>query len=126
MNNSTAEQRGFTLLEVMVALALFATLSIALFSAASHVARTSAALAERSLAQWLADNCLNELRARMRPATSGHDEERLAFAGRDWRLVSDIGPAPDPRLLKVSLDVLLEGTRPVRRAHLVGFIEAQP
>ncbi|MDE3737359.1 MULTISPECIES: type II secretion system minor pseudopilin GspI [Pseudomonas] len=126
MNASRPEQQGFTLLEVMVALAIFATLSIALYNAAIHVAGTSAALTERSLAHWLADNRLSELRAHMRPAPSGHDEERLGFAGRDWRLVSEVGPAPDPRLLKVSLEVLVDGARPVRRAHLVGFIEAQP
>ncbi|WP_442969271.1 type II secretion system minor pseudopilin GspI [Pseudomonas sp. Q1-7] len=110
----------------MVALAIFATLSVALYSAAQHVAGNSAGLTERSLAQWLADNRLNELRARMKTAATGHAEERIAFAGRDWLLESEIGPAPDPQLLKVSLAVKVDAARPVRRAQLVGFIEARP
>lgn len=126
MKASRPEHSGFTLLEVMVALAIFATLSLALLSAAQHVAVNSASLTERSLALWLADNRLNELRAHMRPAAIGHDDERLDFAGRQWQLSSEIGPAPDPRLLKVSLQVWLDGAHPVRRAQLVGFIEAQP
>ncbi|MFK0089234.1 type II secretion system minor pseudopilin GspI [Pseudomonas sp. NPDC090755] len=120
------EQRGFTLLEVMIALAIFATLSIALYSAAQHVVGNSAGLTERSLAQWLAENRMNELRARLRPIANGHSEERLSFAGRNWLLLSDIGPAPDPRLFKVSLQVQITGRVPVRRAQLVGFIERQP
>jgi len=73
---------GFTLLEVMVALAIFATLSVALYSAAGHIAGNSAGLTERSLAQWLADNRLNELRAGMRAPEPGLRQERIAFAGR--------------------------------------------
>lgn len=122
---SNPEQRGFTLLEVMVALTIFATLSMALFSAAQHLAGNSASLTERSLGQWLADNRLNELRAGMHPAADGHAEERITFAGRDWLLTSDIGPAPDPRLLKVNLEVKVDGPRPARRTQLVGFIETR-
>ncbi|MEZ1600800.1 type II secretion system minor pseudopilin GspI, partial [Pseudomonas aeruginosa] len=69
-------QRGFTLLEVMVALAIFAVLSVALYSAAQHIAGNSAGLTERSLAQWLADNRLGELRAGMRPLGDGRRQEQ--------------------------------------------------
>ncbi|EJB8380957.1 type II secretion system minor pseudopilin GspI [Pseudomonas aeruginosa] len=119
-------QRGFTLLEVMVALAIFAILSVALYSAAQHIAGNSAGLTERSLAQWLADNRLNELRAGMRPLDNGRSQETLAFGGRDWLLACNVEAAPDPRLRKVSVEVSLSGAHPIRRAVLVGFVAAQP
>jgi general secretion pathway protein I len=117
---------GFTLLEVMVALSIFATLSVALYSAAQHIAGNSAGLAERSLAHWLADNRLNELRAGMRPLATGQRQERLDFGGRQWLLDSNVSSAPDPVLRKVTLEVTVVGSRPVRRALLSGFIEARP
>lgn len=117
---------GFTLLEVMVALALFATLSVALYSAASHVARNSAGLVERSLANWLADNRLNELRVGLLTPQLGHREERIAFAGREWLLAVNVGSAPDPRLLEVEVAVAVPGRPPLTRTRLTGFIEVRP
>ncbi|WP_256674597.1 type II secretion system minor pseudopilin GspI [Pseudomonas sp. LD120] len=125
----TTEQ-GFTLLEVMVALAIFATLSIALFSAVQHIAINSANLAERTQAAWIADNRMNELRAALRTATTGRDEERIEFGGRRWWLFSTVEAAADARLLQVELRVSAE-TDPQRarqysRARLLGYIEATP
>lgn len=110
----------------MVALSIFATLSVALYSAAQYIASNSAGLAERSLAHWLADNRLNELRAGMRPLATGQRQERLDFGGRQWLLDSNVSSAPDPVLRKVTLEVTVVGSRPVRRALLSGFIEARP
>jgi general secretion pathway protein I len=117
---------GFTLLEVMVALAIFATLSVALYSAAGHIAGNSAGLTERSLAQWLADNRLNELRAGMRAPEPGLRQERIAFAGRQWLLFSEVGQATRAGLRRVTLEVAEPGTPPRVRARLSGLIEATP
>jgi general secretion pathway protein I len=125
-----SSERGFTLLEVMVALAIFATASIALYSAVQHITRNSAGLSERTQALWIADNRLNELRAGMLARGQERQEQRVEFGGRQWWLLTDSEPAPDSRLLKVSVRVSpqasLDDARQYSRAHLVGFIEAQP
>lgn len=125
-----SSERGFTLLEVMVALAIFATASIALYSAVQHITRNSAGLSERTQALWIADNRLNELRAGMLAPGQERQEQRVEFGGRQWWLLTDSEPAPDSRLLKVSVQVSpqasLDDARQYSRAHLVGFIEAQP
>lgn len=125
-----SSERGFTLLEVMVALAILATASIALCSAVQHITRNSAGLSERTQALWIADNRLNELRAGMLAPGQERQEQRVEFGGRQWWLLTDSEPAPDSRLLKVSVRVSpqasLDDARQYSRAHLVGFIEAQP
>ncbi|MCA4963091.1 type II secretion system minor pseudopilin GspI [Pseudomonas sp. Y24-6] len=114
----------------MVALAIFATASIALYSAVQHITRNSAGLSERTQALWIADNRLNELRAGMLARGQERQEQRVEFGGRQWWLLTDSEPAPDSRLLKVSVRVSpqasLDDARQYSRAHLVGFIEAQP
>lgn len=122
--------RGFTLLEVMVALAIFATLSIALFSAVQHIAVNSANLAERTQALWIADNRMNELRTGMQQPSMRPTQERIEFGGRSWWLSSEVEAAPDTRLLKIELRVSAESSpqraRQYSRARLLGYVEARP
>lgn len=99
-----AVQRGFTLLEVMVALAVFATLSAAVFSASQFVLSRGAALEERLFATWIADNQLNEL-AVQGALTPGRQRLVRHFAQRDWWLSQTLERSPDPRLLKVQVSV---------------------
>ena len=97
-------QRGFTLLEVMVALAVFAILSAAVFSASQFVLSRGAALEERLFATWIADNQLNELSVQS-VLTPGRQQLMRHFAQRDWWLSQTLERSADPRLLKVELSV---------------------
>lgn len=97
---------GFTLLEIMVALAIFATLATAVLSASQYVVRQSVAVEERLLAAWVADNQLNELRLQSAP-THGQSQHAVHMASRDWLLRQRISDSAEPGLLKVEIDVSL-------------------
>lgn len=100
--------RGFTLLEIMVALAIFSTLAAAVLSASQYALRQTAAVEERLFAAWLADNQLNELR--LQPGLPlGQQTQVRQMDRRDWLLRLYINTSPDPRLLKVDIDVSLSG-----------------
>jgi general secretion pathway protein I len=99
---------GFTLLEIMVALAIFATLAAAVLSASQYVVRQTGGVEERLFAAWLADNRLNELR--LQPdAAAGHRQQVVHMDRRDWLLRQHISVASDPRLLQIEIDVSLAG-----------------
>ena len=53
--------RGFTLLEVLVALAIFAVASVSLLAAQNAQVRTDGRLADKTLAHWAALNRLAEM-----------------------------------------------------------------
>jgi general secretion pathway protein I len=100
--------RGFTLLEIMVALAVFSTLAAAVMSASQYVVKQTGAVEERLFAAWLADNLLNELR--LQPVlTVGQQQRVVQMDRRDWLLRQHISASTEPRLLQVEVDVSLSG-----------------
>jgi general secretion pathway protein I len=76
--------RGFTLVEVLVALMVVAMGLAALMVAVSGTARSSAYLRDKTLAQWIALNRLTEVRLNMTKFGQNTDKGELVFAGRTW------------------------------------------
>ncbi len=59
--------RGFTLLEVLVALAIFAMVAASVLSASARSLQNASRLEDKTLAMWIADNRLNELQMEQTP-----------------------------------------------------------
>src|SRR5258708_2713948 len=76
--------RGFTLVEVLVALMIVAMGLAALMVAVSSAARTSGYLRDKSLAQWIGLNRLSEVRLNLTKFGQNTDTGELDFAGRTW------------------------------------------
>ena len=96
-------QRGFTLLEVLVALAIFATVAAAVLTASVRSLQNAARLEDKTLAGWIADNRLTELQLASSPPAPGRDSRELSFAGRQWLLYSETVITSDPGLRRVTL-----------------------
>lgn len=78
-------ERGFTLLEMMVALAVFAVLATAVLGASQFSLRQAAQLQERQFALWILDNHLAQLLLEGAPP-GRRDLQRIDFGGRRWQL----------------------------------------
>jgi len=103
--------RGFTLLEVMVALAIVAIALSAGLRAAGVLTDNAGRLADVTAAQWCADNQLTALRlARAFPGV-GDADFRCEQLGRgfDGKLVTR--PTPNPNFRRVDAVVLDEAGR---------------
>ena len=78
------DARGFTLVEVLVALMVVAMGLAALMVAVSGTARSSGYLRDKTLAQWIALNRLTEVRLNMNKFGQNTDTGEFVFAGRMW------------------------------------------
>lgn len=94
---------GFTLLEVLVALAIFGIVAAAVLTAAGRSLNNAARLETLTLAGWIADNRLTELQLQQPPPGIGRESRELAFAGRQWQTLSDVQASAEPGLLRVTV-----------------------
>ena len=105
------QARAFTLLEVLVALAIFALVAASVLAASGRSLQTAARLEDKTLAMWIADNRLTELQLAETPPGDGRDQGELEFAGRRWQWQSEIHATSEPSMRRVPLWV---APRPAR------------
>jgi general secretion pathway protein I len=120
--------RGFTLVEVMVALAVVAiALPALLVSLYQHVDNTGY-LRDKSLAQMVAANKLEELRIISSASESllqGKDSGVATMADRDWYWWLDSKPTQVDQFFRVEIDVAAsEELRDQPLISLVAFMSA--
>jgi general secretion pathway protein I len=82
--NKPHRPRGFTLVEVLVALVIVALGLTALMVAVNGTARTSGFLRDKTLGQWIALNRLSEVRLNVVKFGQNTDTGELDFGNRKW------------------------------------------
>jgi general secretion pathway protein I len=92
---------GFTLIEVMVALAIVAVSLAAGSRAASSVINTSQRLSDVVFAQWCADNQLTELRLMGQLPAVGKSPFTCDQMGRNFKGTIKVQPTPNPSFRRV-------------------------
>lgn len=100
-----APRRGFTLLEVLVALAVVALALGALVGLAGQQIRSIDRQREVLLAEWVAANVLTELRLREPFPETGVREGRTDMGGRPFRWRLTIGATPEPAIRRLELAI---------------------
>ena len=92
---------GFTLIEVMVALAIVAIALAAGSRAASSVVDTSQRLSDVVLGQWCADNQLTDMRLLDQLPPIGKTPFACAQLGRDFKGTLVVKTTPNPSFRRV-------------------------
>ena len=98
-------QQGFTLLEMLVALAVFSLAALALVRLQGVTLRTAADLDSKALGQIVARNLMVEVQSDPLPPSVGEEEGAVANGVLNWRWHRIVKPTDDQRLLQVDLTV---------------------
>lgn len=102
-------QRGLTLVETLVAMAILAAVSLSAFAMLSQGANFAASERDRLAASIVADNLMVEAMLKETAPDLGEDKGEVEFAGRifEWStVVSDSGE----ELRRIELAVRLQGS----------------
>lgn len=116
------QARAFTLIEVLVALAILAVALAAASRASAMLADSSSALRERLLAGWVAQNRLAELQARRAWPDAGTREGETEQAGLKliWRETAS--PTQNKAFRRIEISVAAAGRGDHALARLTGYL----
>ncbi len=117
--------RGFTLIEVLVALAIVALGMMAVFTQAGQSTFATIFIQERTLASWIASNRLTELALSPSWPEPGESGGEVEFAGRLWRWQERIAETPSAAIRRVDVTVAL-AERPEEIIHNAAAFLGQP
>ena len=98
-------ERGFTLLEMLVALAVFSLAALALVRLQGVTLRTAADLDSKAMGQIVARNLMVEVQTDPVPPSIGEEDGESVNGGRRWHWTRVVKPTDDRRLLQVDLTV---------------------
>ena len=97
-------EHGFTLIEVMVALAILAVVAVAASRASSAYLSSVEVLRTRTLAQFVAQNAAADLRIQDTWLTA-NKTQTINAQGRDWQVTMTVANAITPALKQVNIAV---------------------
>lgn len=114
--------RGFTLVEVLVALAVLAIALAAVMRALGQGIDLSAGLRDRNVALWVAQNRLALHQIQHDWPAQDTTEGSIDMAGREWRWREQVASTPEPALRRIEIEVRAPGGEQAL-AHLVGYLQ---
>ncbi|WP_386338990.1 type II secretion system minor pseudopilin GspI [Xanthomonas citri pv. citri] len=100
---------GFSLLELMVALAIFGMAVVGLLNLSGESARTAVVLEERALAAVVAENQAIEATLAPAPAIRAPANGQVMLGGRSWEWQRQSLPAGAAGLLRIEVRVRAAG-----------------
>ena len=98
-------EHGFTLIEVMVALAVFGLAALALIRLESATIRGAAALDGTILAQMVAQSVAVDAVTSAQPPVLGPTQGAMVEGGRNWTWTRVVSPAGGVGILRVDVSV---------------------
>ena len=123
MRGMICRHHGFTLLEVMVALAILAIVMGALIKVTDSYAFNAGYLQQKTLAQWIAENKAVEYQLMQEFPAVGKKEGQIEMAKVEWQWRVKVSNTEDRRLRRLDISVALkDGDLDTPITTLVAFV----
>ncbi|NOY61990.1 MAG: type II secretion system minor pseudopilin GspI [Gammaproteobacteria bacterium] len=119
-------QRGFTLLEVVIALAILALALSAIISGSGSNTANAAHLRDRTLSHWVAMNKLTEMQVSGKWPNIGISNGESEMAGREWHWTVTITGTPYDYFRRIDVEVRSDPSHDRPLTTLIGYVVNNP
>ncbi|HKU15299.1 MAG TPA: type II secretion system minor pseudopilin GspI [Steroidobacteraceae bacterium] len=114
--------RGFTLIEVIVALIVVSLGMLGVIQAVSQTASNSGYLRDKSVAHWIAMNRLTEVRLQRTSPPVDKSSDEVEMAGQRWKWTMNVTQTPVETIRRIDISVRpAEARENVSLASVSGF-----
>ena len=105
MRVSTKKQKGFTLIEVMIALLVLGLALAALIRTSGGASANTAWMQDKTFAHWVAMNQLTEMQINKDWPKPGQKKDTTEMVDREWEWEATISNTADPELRRVDIRI---------------------
>lgn len=114
--------RGFTLLEILMALVFIALPMSAIIQSVSNYVYDAAYLKEKTVAHWVAMNKLTEMQVTKQWPKVGSSNGESLMIGEVWRWEYTVNNTPEPSLRRVDINVFPPADKEASLTSLTAYI----
>ncbi|WP_303289665.1 type II secretion system minor pseudopilin GspI [Marinobacter sp. SS5-14b] len=97
--------RGFTLLEVLIALLVFGLIATAAAEVGSQYISSFERVRDKTLAGWIAENRINELRLQESLPGTSENSEDTEFGTYRWQVTTVVQGTAEPSMRRIEVTV---------------------
>jgi len=115
-------QQGMTLIEVMVALAIFAVAALSIVNMTGEHIRSLTYLEQKNVGLWIANNHLTQINLDDKFPALGTKNGKLEYAGITWFWQQKVIKTADPKFRSVNVRILTEEKSEYAVAELTTYM----
>lgn len=117
---------GFTLLEIMITVAVLAVVGTALVKNATQTVKQTTIIEDRTFGLWIAENQLSQMRVEPRTDENypgvGTDRFNVTMANREWEVVVQVASTQNNDIRRIEIEVFDEADLDNPVAGLTAFM----
>ncbi|MCO1335125.1 type II secretion system minor pseudopilin GspI [Microbulbifer sp. OS29] len=98
-------QRGFTLVEVLIALVIFGVIASSVLQTMQRSARQQRVMEDRLAANWVAQQVLSQVRVQTPWPPVGEQKNQATFGGFVWEVTARVESTSNERLRHIVIEV---------------------
>lgn len=114
--------RGFTLIEVLVALSIIAISLGAILSTSGSQANQAAYLKQKTIAHWIAMNEITKLQIEKQWPSIGEEKGSTEMANHKWFWLRTVKEAQGENLRQVKYQVYIDNNYKSSLSNLIGYV----
>lgn len=119
-------EHGFTLLEVLVALAIFAITAAAMMNSIASSINAQSHMERKVIAHWIAQNLMAETRFLPQWPSVGLSNGDIEMVGQQWYWQRKVEETSDPKLRRVEFEIKADDEDENALVRLAGFVSERP